>query len=68
MPIRVHRVGREVIERLLHDAKDHQKIILYSVPGKEPFYKKFGFLRLLTGMAIFKDREAAIARGHLGEE
>jgi GNAT superfamily N-acetyltransferase len=61
-------LGREVIERLLHDAKDHQKIILYAVPGKEPFYKKFGFLRLLTGMAIFKSREAAIARGHLGED
>ncbi len=60
-------VGREVVERLLKDSKDHKKIILYSVPGKEGFYKKFGFMRLLTAMAIFQDREAAISRGHLGE-
>lgn len=58
-------VGREVVQRLLQAAKGHKKIILYSVPGKEGFYKKFGFLRLLTAMAIFQDRDAAIERGHL---
>lgn len=61
-------VGREVVRRLLHDTRDHKKIILYSVPGKEDFYRKFGFLRLLTAMAIFQDREAAIRRGHLGDD
>ncbi|CAD5374038.1 hypothetical protein RA210_U480001 [Rubrivivax sp. A210] len=35
----------------------HKKIILYSVPGKEGFYKKLGFLRMLTAMAIFRDPE-----------
>ncbi|MFO1262899.1 MAG: GNAT family N-acetyltransferase [Rhodoferax sp.] len=60
-------LGREMVSRLIDDCKGHKKIILYSVPGKETFYKKFGFMRLLTGMAIFQDREAAIARGHLGE-
>jgi hypothetical protein len=38
------------------------------VPGKEGFYKKFGFLRMLTAMAIFQDRNAAIQRGHVGED
>jgi GNAT superfamily N-acetyltransferase len=60
-------LGTEVVSRLLADSKDHKKIILYSVPGKEAFYKKLGFLRLLTAMAIFQDREAAIKRGHLSE-
>jgi GNAT superfamily N-acetyltransferase len=60
-------LGTEVVSRLLADSKDHKKIILYSVPGKEAFYKKLGLLRLLTAMAIFQDREAAIKRGHLSE-
>lgn len=60
-------VGKEIVSRLLSDSKEHKKIILYSVPGKESFYAKLGFSRLLTGMAIFQDRESAIARGYLSE-
>jgi ribosomal protein S18 acetylase RimI-like enzyme len=58
-------LGQELVSRLVHDSQGHKKIILYSVPGKEGFYKKLGFARLLTAMAIFSDRDAAIARGHL---
>lgn len=61
-------LGKAIVARLIEDARDHKKIILYSVPGKEGFYRKLGFLKLLTAMAIFKDREAAIARGHLEDE
>jgi ribosomal protein S18 acetylase RimI-like enzyme len=60
-------LGREMVQRLVADSRGHKKIILYSVPGKERFYRKLGFLRLLTAMAIFEDQPAAIARGHLGE-
>ncbi len=60
-------LGKAMVQQLLSDSKNHKKIILYSVPGKEPFYKKLGFLRLLTAMAIFQEREAAIQRGHLSE-
>lgn len=58
-------LGREIVQRLLALSQGHKKIILYSVPGKEDFYRKLGFLPLRTAMAIFEDREAAIARGHL---
>lgn len=58
-------LGKAVVQRLLEEARGHKKIILYSVPGKEGFYRKLGFLRLLTAMAVFQDRGAAIARGHL---
>ncbi|MFZ2306484.1 MAG: GNAT family N-acetyltransferase [Rhodoferax sp.] len=61
-------LGKEMVSRLIADSKGHKKIILYSVPGKEGFYRKLGFLRMLTAMAIFQDRDAAIQRGHLGEE
>ena len=60
-------LGKEVVNRLVEASRDHKKIILYSVPGKEGFYKKPGFLRMLTAMAIFQDKQAAIATGHLGE-
>lgn len=58
-------LGREMVSRLVQASRGHRKIILYSVPGKEGFYRKLGFRRLLTGMAIFDDEAAAIARGHL---
>jgi GNAT superfamily N-acetyltransferase len=58
-------VGKEMMSRLVADSKGHKKIILYSVPGKESFYAKQGFLSLLTAMAIFQDRESAIERGYL---
>lgn len=60
-------LGKALVARLVSDSKEHKKIILYSVPGKESFYKKLGFLRLLTAMAVFQDRETAIKRGYLSD-
>jgi ribosomal protein S18 acetylase RimI-like enzyme len=60
-------LGKAVVERLMQLSKGHKKIILYSVPGKEGFYRKLGFLRMLTAMAIFQDQAAAITRGHVSE-
>lgn len=62
-----HGLGREVVRRLVDRSRGHKKIILYSVPGKEGFYTKLGFRRLLTAMAIFENEKDAIARGHLGD-
>jgi ribosomal protein S18 acetylase RimI-like enzyme len=59
-------LGREMVSRLVEASRGHRKIILYSVPGKEGFYRKLGFRPLLTAMAIFEDEQAAVARGHLG--
>ena len=60
-------LGREMVARLVEASRGHNKIILYAVPGREGFYRKLGFMRLLTAMAIFKNQAAAIERGHLGE-
>jgi ribosomal protein S18 acetylase RimI-like enzyme len=60
-------LGKEVIRRLVALSAGHKKIILYSVPGKEGFYKKLGFLRMLTAMAIFENPAKAIERGHLSD-
>ena len=60
-------LGKQVVQELIKLSDGHKKIILYSVPDKEGFYKKLGFLRMLTAMAIFQDRNAAIQRGHVSE-
>jgi ribosomal protein S18 acetylase RimI-like enzyme len=60
-------LGKEVVARLVALSKGHKKIILYAVPGKEPFYRKFGFRRMRTAMAIFEDPQAATARGYIDE-
>ena len=41
----------------------HRKIILYANPGKEGFYKKLGFMRMRTAMAIFQNQDRAITGG-----
>lgn len=56
-------LGRAIIEKLKELSAGHQKIILYANPGKEGFYRKLGFLRMCTAMAIFKDRERALRTG-----
>ena len=60
-------VGKEIVAKLVALSRGHKKIILYAVPGKEPFYRRFGFRRMLTAMAIFDDPEEALARGYVTE-
>jgi GNAT superfamily N-acetyltransferase len=56
-------LGKEIVSRLVDLSKGHRKIILYAVAGKEPFYKKFGFRRMKTAMAIFENQAQAAERG-----
>lgn len=58
-------LGREVIERLVAASQGHRKIILYAVPGKEDFYRRFGFRRMRTAMAIFENADQAAANGYV---
>jgi GNAT superfamily N-acetyltransferase len=60
-------LGQEVVKRLVQLSAGHKKMILYSVPGKEGFSRKLGFLRMLTAMAIFENPSKAIERGHLSD-
>jgi ribosomal protein S18 acetylase RimI-like enzyme len=56
-------LGKQIVAKLLELSRGHKKIILYSVPGKEPFYKKLGFRRMSTAMAIFENQAVALERG-----
>tara|TARA_Y100000589_G_scaffold329379_2_gene375713 strand:+ start:825 stop:1283 length:459 start_codon:yes stop_codon:yes gene_type:complete len=57
------KLGKQIIEKLIADSKDHKKIILYANPGKEGFYAKLGFHPMNTAMAIFKDQQWALDAG-----
>lgn len=60
-------LGKEIVARLVGQSRGHKKIILYAVPGKEPLYRKFGFRRMNTAMAIFEDQAGALERGLIDE-
>jgi N-acetylglutamate synthase-like GNAT family acetyltransferase len=53
-------LGKDIVPRWSALSKGHKKIILYAVAGKEPFYRKLGFRRMLTAMAIFANQEQAL--------
>ena len=57
-------LGQQIVDRLLQLSRGHKKIILYAVPGREPFYEKFGFRRMNTAMAIFENPAKAAADGY----
>ncbi len=52
-------IGKAILRDLIERCRGHRKIILYAVPGKEPFYRKFGFRRMTTAMAIFESEARA---------
>lgn len=60
-------LGKQIVARLVELSRGHKKIILYAVPGKEPFYRKFGFARMKTAMAIFENQPLARERGYVDE-
>ncbi len=56
-------LGKSIVEKLVKLSIGHKKIILYSVPGTESFYKSIGFKRMSTAMAIFDNQEQALKSG-----
>ena len=61
-------LGKQVVSYLVEASREHKKILLYAVPGKEPFYRKFGFLRMKTAMAIFQNQAQQVERGYLSKD
>ena len=60
-----HGLGKAIIRQLVAFSDEHKKIILYANPGTEGFYRKLGFLRMNTAMAIWHDSARAIESGLL---
>lgn len=60
-------IGTSIVKRLVELSAGHRKIFLYAAVGKEGFYRRLGFSRMTTAMAIFDDQPAACERGLLEE-
>ncbi len=60
-------IGKGIVKKLMSLSEGHKKLILYANPGKEGFYKKLGFKRMTTAMAIFEDQVSALERGLVDE-
>jgi GNAT superfamily N-acetyltransferase len=57
-------IGTAILEAL-HERLPVKVILLYSVPGKELFYQKFGYHCLLTGMIRSDKPEGLRAEGYI---
>jgi len=56
-------LGKQIVCHLVEKSRGHKKIVLYAVPGREPLYRKFGFLRRKTAMAIFENQQQQLDAG-----
>lgn len=56
--------GKEMVQ-LLCNQIHVPNIILFAAPGREGFYRKFGFKKMLTAMGILQPRIGAPGRGYL---
>ena len=55
-------IGKLIVEQV-EEKLEGFNIILYASPGKEDFYRKLGFRKMLTGMARFEDAKAKEEKG-----
>lgn len=55
-------IGKTIMNTIL-SRLSHCNFILYANPGKEGFYRKLGFRKMKTGMALFLKKEHMKERG-----
>lgn len=58
------RLGSRMMEAMLERLAT-PTTVLWAVPGKEPFYARFGFKPMLTAMARFESPEDQAAKGYI---
>lgn len=61
-----HGLGKAIMQRIMSHLASCN-VVLYAAPGKEMFYRKLGFRKMLTGMARFTNEERMIQRGYVEE-
>lgn len=57
-------IGSQIM-RLLGEQSKAPNILLYAVPGKEPFYARLGYRRMKTAMGRFRNPEAQAKLGYI---
>ncbi|MBI4962135.1 MAG: GNAT family N-acetyltransferase [Desulfomonile tiedjei] len=58
-------VGQSIMEALLEKLSKNAPVLIYAAPGKQDFYRKFGFGNLKTGMGLFPNPSMSRAKGYL---
>ncbi len=58
-------VGKSIIEALLVKLPKDAPVLIFVAPGKQGFYRKFGFGNLKTGMGLFPNPEMSRVKGYL---
>jgi ribosomal protein S18 acetylase RimI-like enzyme len=61
-----HRgIGKSIMKALLSCLPKESTVLIFSAPGKEEFYRPFGFCNLKTGMGLFPNPELSRSKGYL---
>lgn len=58
-------VGKAIMKALMEKIPPGTLVLMHVAPGKQDFYRQFGFGDLKTGMGRFPDPEKARANGYL---
>ena len=58
------KVGKMIMDEI-HKGLQNINSILYASPGKENFYKKLGYSKMLTGMAKFQNESVMHKKGFI---
>lgn len=58
------KVGRLIVDEINRELPEIN-IILYASPGKESFYSKIGYCKMLTGMAKFDNESVMREKGFI---
>ncbi len=57
-------IGKHIVEKIKEQLEGFN-ILLYASPGKEDFYRKLGFRKMLTGMVLFVDAASKKENGFI---
>jgi GNAT superfamily N-acetyltransferase len=55
-------IGARIMQAILERLPGYN-VILYASPGKEDFYRKLGFRKMKTGLALFQNAAAMTEKG-----
>lgn len=58
-------VGKLIMKALLEKLPKSGPVLIFVAPGKQNFYRKFGFGNLKTGMGLFPNPEMSRGKGYL---
>jgi hypothetical protein len=53
------------MEALFEKLPKSGNVLIFVAPGKQDFYRKFGFGNLKTGMGLFPNPDMSRAKGYL---